>query len=197
LWPGEFVLGYPTQIRTPDPDADEEGENQKPGPISTSGPAWTADGSYLVFRRLRQDVAGFHRFLADAAAEQGVSIEQFGAKLVGRYPSGAPLERTEDTPKRVDTTKADPSRADPAVLDPLSINNFEFAEDDADGKVVPRAAHIRKAYPRDEKTPTGREADTQTHRIIRRRPAHPPAPTPTGACCSSGISRRSSGSSSS
>jgi Dyp-type peroxidase family len=168
LWPGEFVLGYPTQIRTPDPNAEEEGENQQPGPISTSGPAWTADGSYLVFRRLRQDVAGFRRFLADAAARQGVSKERLGAKLVGRYPSGAPLERTEDTPKGVDTTKADPSRRDPTVLDPRKINNFEFAEDDADGKVVPRAAHIRKAYPRDEKTPTGGEADTQTHRILRR-----------------------------
>ena len=33
---------------------------------------------------------------------------------------------------------------------------------------MPRAAHIRKAYPRDSRTPTGGEADTQTHRILRR-----------------------------
>jgi Dyp-type peroxidase family len=167
LWPGEFVLGYPTQIRTPDPDADEKGENQQPGPISRSGPAWTADGSYLVFRRLRQDVAGFHQFLADAAADQGVTVEQFGAKLVGRYASGAPLERTEDARKGFDPSKADPSVKDPTILDARRVNNFEFG-DDEDGKLVPRAAHIRKAYPRDEKTPTGGEADTQTHRIIRR-----------------------------
>jgi Dyp-type peroxidase family len=167
LWPGEFVLGYPTQIRTPDPDAEEEGENERPGPISTSGPAWTADGSYLVFRRLRQDVAGFHEFLADAADRQGVSKERFGAKLVGRYPSGAPLERTEDEPKGFDPSKADPSIKDSSILQPTKINNFEFG-DDEDGKLVPRAAHIRKAYPRDEKTPTGGEADTQTHRLIRR-----------------------------
>jgi Dyp-type peroxidase family len=167
LWPGEFVLGYPTQIRSPDPDAEEKSENQKPGPISTSGPAWTADGSYLVFRRLRQDVAGFHRFLADTAERQGVSVERLGAKLVGRYPSGAPLERTEDQPKGFDPSRADPSVKDSSVLDPRKINNFEFG-DDEDGKLVPRAAHIRKAYPRDEKTPTGGEADTQTHRILRR-----------------------------
>ena len=167
LWPGEFVLGYPTQIRTPDPDAEEEGENHQPGPISTSGPAWTADGSYLVFRRLRQDVAGFHRFLADTADRQGVSKERLGAKLVGRYPSGAPLERTEDEPKSFDPSKADPSVKDPSIFEPRKINDFEFGDDD-DGKLVPRAAHIRKAYPRDEKTPTGGEADTQTHRIIRR-----------------------------
>jgi Dyp-type peroxidase family len=167
LWPGEFVLGYPTQIPKPDPDAEEEGENQQPGPRSRSGPPWTADGSYLVFRRLRQDVPGFHHFLAEAAAEQGVSVEQFGAKLVGRYPSGAPLERTEDQPERVDPSKADPSVKDRTILEATRINNFEFGEDEG-GDLVPRAAHIRKAYPRDARTPTGGEADTQTHRILRR-----------------------------
>jgi len=121
-----------------------------------------------VFRRLRQDVAGFRRFVAGAAADQGVSTERLGAKLVGRYASGAPLERTEDAPEDFDPTKADPSRKNPGILDPKKINNFEFAGDDADGRLVPRAAHIRKAYPRDERTPTGGEADTQTHRILRR-----------------------------
>ena len=167
LWPGEFVLGYPTQIATPEP-GDKDGANGNPGPISRSDPAWTVDGSYLVFRRLRQDVAGFRRFVAGAADGQGVSTERLGAKLVGRYPSGAPLERTEDAPKGSDPSKADPSRRDPTVLDPKKINNFEFAPDDTTGELVPRAAHIRKAYPRNEKTPTGGEADTQTHRILRR-----------------------------
>jgi hypothetical protein len=121
-----------------------------------------------VFRRLRQDVAGFRNFLAGAATDQGVSVERLGAKLVGRYPSGAPLERTADAAKSFDPSKADPSRKDPTILDARKISNFEFADDDADGKLVPRAAHIRKAYPRDENTPTGGEADTQTHRIMRR-----------------------------
>jgi Dyp-type peroxidase family len=187
LWPGEFVLGYPTQIRTPAPD-DEEGGNEQPGPISVSGPAWTADGSYLVFRRLRQDVAGFHRFLADAAQAQGLTTDQLGAKLVGRYPSGAPLERTADQPEGFDPSTGDPSRDDPGLLDEMRVNNFEFAEDDGDGTLVPRAAHIRKVYPRDSRTPTGLEADTQTHRILRRgipfgQSFHDgtPADSPTGA----------------
>jgi Dyp-type peroxidase family len=167
LWPGEFVLGYPTQIPTPDSRRGEDA-NTGPGPISQSGPAWTTDGSYLVFRRLRQDVAGFRSFVARAASEQRVSTERLGAKLVGRYPSGAPLERTEDAPKDFDPSKGDPSRANTSILDATKINNFEFAPDDTGGRLVPRAAHIRKAYPRNERTPTGGEADTQTHRILRR-----------------------------
>src|SRR5262249_50855566 len=144
LWPGEFVIGYPTQIRKPDPKADQKGENQNPGPRSTSGPAWTVDGSYLVFRRLRQDVPGFHPLLAQGAAQEGLTVEQFGAKLVGSYRSGAPLERTKDQPERFDPSKGDPSVKDGAILDPKHINNFEFGDDVA-GKLVPRAAHIRKA----------------------------------------------------
>ena len=165
LWPGEFVLGYPTQVRTPDPD--DGSENESPGPVSTSGPDWTVDGSYLVFRRLRQDVAGFRHFVAQAAGAQGLSEDQMGAKLVGRYPSGAPLAATELLPG-VDTTAGDPSVDTPELLDPEHINDFEFAEDDPEGLVVPRGAHIRKVYPRDDRTTTGREADTQTHRILRR-----------------------------
>lgn len=165
LWPGEFVLGYPGQI--PEPESADEPENESPGPVSASGPAWTADGSYLVFRRLRQDVPGFRQFVSDAAAAQGLTEDQMGAKFVGRYKSGAPLERTEDQPDDLDTTAADPSIADPSILDETRVNHFEFG-DDVDGLVVPRAAHIRKAYPRDDTTPTGAEADTQTHRLLRR-----------------------------
>ena len=42
LWPGEFVLGYPTQIPTPDPKSGESG-NGNPGPISRSGRTNWAD----------------------------------------------------------------------------------------------------------------------------------------------------------
>ena len=166
LWPGEFVLGHPTQIAEEHPDH-PNGVNPDPGPEARNGPSWTADGSYLVFRRLNQDVAGFRAFLSETARTQGLSAEQLGAKIVGRYPSGAPLEHTEDQPVGLDTTSGDPSVADPALLDDTRINNFEFG-DDQEGAVVPRAAHIRKTYPRDDATPTGGESDTQTHRLLRR-----------------------------
>ena len=153
LWPGEFVLGYPGQPGV--------GGGEAAGPITRSGPEWTANGSYLVVRRLRQDVAAFRAFLADTAAQQGVTQDLAGARMVGRYKSGAPLSLTgEDS--------VDPGISDRALLADDRINNFEFHEDDPDGELVPLSAHIRKVYPRDEPTEDGGEEDTQTHRILRR-----------------------------
>ena len=113
-----------------------------------------------------------------------------GAKLVGRYKSGVPLEKTEDEkaliaasklPANFDSTKGDPSGAVATALgvtlgtkpnegnlaeDRRLNNHFEFGEDK--GAIVARAAHIRKAYPRDEDRPDGDENDSQVHRIMRR-----------------------------
>jgi Dyp-type peroxidase family len=177
VFPGEFLLGYPRMRRPPaaarstrcpkGPATTRRANFSEGGAVAASGPEWTVNGSYLVFRRLRQDVPAFHRFTAELAQRAGISAELAGAKIVGRYPSGAPLERIEDLEATVDTEAEDPSIADPSILGRDRINDFEFA-DDADGALVPRAAHIRKTYPRDEATPGGGEADTQTHRILRR-----------------------------
>lgn len=197
LWPGAFVLGYPGQKGPPQPPTPLPGPPYNPPPqplVSTTsevptepgevtqvGPAWTVDGSFLVFRRLRQDVAAFNEFVDKAATEDGVATGLLGAKLVGRYKSGCPLQHTKDEDAGLDTQIADPSLADPTLLDDEKINNFEYAGD-PDGNIVPRGSHIRKVYPRDESTPGGGEADTQTHRIIRRgiaygAPYDPGAPT--------------------
>jgi Dyp-type peroxidase family len=153
VWPGEFVLGYPTQAGAGQPIS-------VPGPISVAGPGWTKNGSFLVLRRLRQDVAGFWAFVNKTAAQAGISQDLAGAKLVGRYKSGAPLETTGDQSK-------DPGLRDPSLLTDANINNFTYATD-PNGSVVPLAAHVRKANPRDETTNHAGLADTLTHRIIRR-----------------------------
>jgi Dyp-type peroxidase family len=168
LHPGEFVLGYPKQI--PTPQEGEDGPNPKPGPTSESGPYWTKDGSYLVFRRLSQDVKAFRNSVQELAKAAGLDTAVMGAKLVGRYRSGAPLEKTEEQGKKgIDPTLKDPSIDDPELLKGEKINRFEYVED-PDGKIVPRAAHIRKAYPRDQKGGAGSssESETQTHRLLRR-----------------------------
>jgi Dyp-type peroxidase family len=198
LWPGEFVLGYPTQLKHPNPPAPippppNYGSGEAPPPISASdiptepgpvvvdGPSWATDGSYLVFRRLRQDVPGFAVLVNATTAQEQTPTALIGAKLVGRYKSGCPLERTPDEPAALDPQVADPSIADPSLLDDAKINNFEY-DRDPEGALVPRAAHIRKVYPRNEQTPGGGEADTQTHRLLRRgiafgQPYDPGAPS--------------------
>ena len=170
LWPGEFVIGYPTQI--PTAEVGRDGPNRQAGTISQSGPAWTLNGSYLVFRRLAQNVPAFKSHVASLAAAQGIHVDLMGAKLVGRYKSGCPIEARKFHPGRFAPSSTDPANNQPELADNDTLNNnFEFG-DDADGAVCPLAAHIRKAYPRDEVTllaaPDNSEADTQTHRLLRR-----------------------------
>jgi Dyp-type peroxidase family len=169
LWPGEFILGYPTQIAKA--AAGESGLNTHAGPVSKSGPAWTADGSYLVFRRLAQDVPAFTQQLQTLSAQTGLPVPLLGAKLVGRYKSGCPLEEREFHTASPAQSPVDPGVAAPALADSDTVNNhFEFGDDPA-GAVCPLAAHIRKAYPRDERTQNkadDSESSTQTHRLLRR-----------------------------
>lgn len=159
LHAGEFIFGYPTQIGQPDPN--HEGLNLNLGETSIAGPAWATNGSYLVFRRLRQDVKGFHAFVkSTAAALSGsnsafatLTAEKFGAKLVGRWASGAPIVNNPD--------RDNPNNATDV--------NFEFEGKDAQGLRCPFAGHIRKAYPRDtERGSFINESATQTHRLLRR-----------------------------
>jgi Dyp-type peroxidase family len=98
-------------------------------------------GSYLVFRKLEQDVAGFkaaEAALADAqqrAAAAAAFIpapdrELAGAMMVGRFEDGSPV-----------IDNAAPSGADPA-------NDFNYSADPA-GRKCPLHAHVRKSNPRD------------------------------------------------
>jgi Dyp-type peroxidase family len=145
----EFVVGYPRQGSPTSDPADD--------PLSPQ-PEWTLNGSYLVFRRLRQDVKGFRDFLAIEAAKQNMSVDLFGAKLVGRYRSGAPLEGAGNAAE-------DPGSTNPEVLHKARINTFGYSTD-PQGTQVPRAAHIRKAYPRDQHV-SGKELGERP-RILRR-----------------------------
>jgi Dyp-type peroxidase family len=171
LHAGEFIFGYPTQIGEPDRDENGkaiEGLNVKPGDIATAGPTWATNGSYLVFRRLRQDVKGFHAFLKATAtmlstqnpAFAGMTPEKLGAKLVGRWASGAPIVKA-------------PDRDNPELTNDLDFE-FEGENDDPQGFKCPFAGHIRKAYPRDTTRPLDseepfiNESATQTHRLLRR-----------------------------
>ena len=187
---GEFLVGHPDQdghisgqpIAVTPPEPGQPGYGQPTPPPQPALPDWTTDGAFVVYRRLRQDVGGFNTFVAQKAAELGVAPEQLAAKLMGRWQSGAPMERVPGLPKAIDPAAADPSGAHPAVLDDQHVNNFAYQQQDADGHSVPRAAHIRKANPRDEEPPGKHESDR--HRILRRGvpygPEFQPTETPYG-----------------
>jgi Dyp-type peroxidase family len=151
---GEFVVGYPRQ-------GPAVAKSSTPGPADdplSPQPKWTRNGSYLVFRRLRQDVKGFRDFLATEAARRESSVDLIGAKLVGRYRSGAPLVGA-------DNAAEDPGTTNPEVLDKARINAFGYSAD-PQGTQVPRAAHVRKVYPRDHEA-SSKEL-SERPRIIRR-----------------------------
>ena len=165
LWPGEFVLGYPgqdDQLDADDPDF------ARPGDVVAPPVPFMDRGSFLVFRRLAQQVPEFDasvRALAkQTAGTDTASAELLGAQLVGRWKSGAPLV--------LSPVKDDLSLAEGTPRE----NDFEFG-DDREGVRCPWAAHVRKAYPRDDvrhsTTPTQVQVDhaeafTQTHRMMRR-----------------------------
>lgn len=184
LHPGEFVLGYPTQIPHAEAGPDPDSPNPCQGPLSGDGlPAWVENGSFLVFRRLAQDVKGFRDAVSQSAAALGITTDLMGAKLVGRYVSGAPLEalKFQAGTGGYEPPMTDPGieTANPALANSNALNNaFEYGED-VNGSIVPLAAHIRKAYPRDHvpfkggapssnKEQADAESFTQTHRLLRR-----------------------------
>ncbi|MEH1818796.1 MAG: Dyp-type peroxidase [Nostoc sp.] len=177
LWPGEFVFGYEGQ------NNDAKTLEDSKGQVVSAGLHWANDGSYLVFRRLRQDVYKFHDFLHENAAELNTDPRKVSAKLIGRWPSGAPTVRTpeKDAPQLGDNDDANNDfefNGDDPPKDYFFKNDVVPPSKDATGLRCPFIAHTRKTYPRNDKTPEGggpgpeeidrSEVTTQTHRLLRR-----------------------------
>ena len=171
VWPGQFIAGWPRQNPS-DPLVPDDG-----GVF----PAWANNGSYLVCRRLNQDVMAFWDFAAEAGAEFGTDPVHFASMLVGRWPSGAPISRS---PNNDDLDLAG---------DEFAHNHFLFEDDSRDwtptrelldggypgdshprarsdifGQACPLAGHIRKVNPRDSGTDFGAAADTFMRLMLRR-----------------------------
>ena len=70
---------------TDDPPPAQEGY-QKLDPKQR--PKWMIDGSFLVFRKLEQDVKKYDELTKQFEAAHCTSPDQFGAKLMGRWKSG-------------------------------------------------------------------------------------------------------------
>jgi len=172
------VSGEAAGTPAPVPSAYDPTPQQPP---SMPLPSWARNGSFVVYRKLRQDVAAFQSSMEAQASAIGLTPAQLAAKVVGRWPSGAPLVKVPGCPAHVDPTATDPSVEHPAILKEGNINAFDFSKD-SEGTAVPRASHIRKMNPRADTLPDG---DTATkHRMVRRGitygPEFQPGETPYG-----------------
>ncbi len=97
-------------------------------------------GSFLVYRKLEQDVEGFNAKVSELAVnlelnanQQGkITKEDFaGALAVGRFKDGTPLVRS-----------------DVSLNEAPAFNNFMYEDTDKHGRQCPYHAHIRKSNPR-------------------------------------------------
>lgn len=153
---GEFIHGY----------ADEDGQ-------TVSGPAapLLRNGTYMVYRKLYQNVALFRRELYEEAGRYGETVrpeppldrdqlyELMAAKVVGRWRDGTAIELVERRTEADSRALGDEAREDPD-------NDFRYWDDDRSGFRCPKGAHIRRTNPRDA-LGWGAKMSTR-HRIIRR-----------------------------
>ena len=171
VWPGVFLLGHPAT--SPDPLI--------PGLSSPAVPDWTRNGSFLVFRRLRQDVGLFWRTMKQEAERlaglpgfAGVTDEILASRLVGRWTSGAPVNRVpggDDPALGSDSSANNHFRFDSdATALPLAsghVDTFPQSKADPAGITCPWAAHIRKVNTRDSGSDTGGRDSTYARRLLR------------------------------
>lgn len=144
--PGVIIMGYPG-----DPVLDD--------PNKVKRPSWTKDGSMLVFRKLEQSVIPFEDYLKKNGPrwrefipggdisppltdQQGSDL--FGARLIGRWKSGAPLAKC-------------PFKDDPVLaVDPNRNNDFDYvvrdnpniSPNEPSAYYCPFTIHTRKTAPR-------------------------------------------------
>jgi Dyp-type peroxidase family len=136
---GEFLLGH----------RDEAGE-LPPAPVPH---LLARNGTFLVHRKLHQNVATFRRYVERVGARYPGGAEKLAAKMVGRWRDGTPLVLSPHAP-------------DPAIAaDRRRLADFTY-RDDADGARCPLGAHIRRVNPRDAQGFDGRLVNR--HRLARR-----------------------------
>ena len=119
-----------------------------------------AFGSFLVFRKLQQDVVNFNAGVKDLATRLAADEALTGALVVGRFKDGTPVTlRPWDG------------------LGP--VNNFEYTTNDRVGNRCPFHAHIRKANQRGA-NPFLNSKEERSHRIVRRGVPYGVRPAPSG-----------------
>lgn len=134
LKPGLFLLGYETegtQLVEPFPEL--------------------KNGTFLVIRKLKQDIQAFNRFLNEQSKISGCTEDVLAAKLMGRYRSGVPLVSNLSGIEESDMKK----------------NDFTY-KDDLSGHNCPLWSHIRRVNSRESGITNSGSVQPFRRRIIRR-----------------------------
>ena len=162
--PGEFIRGC-----EPEPESRD----------TANVPAWERYGSYLVLRKLEQDVELFWQQAqafadqlfpgaagATGAAKPSAAATFVAAKMVGRWPSGAALTVEVGSNVAPNVIPTDPGTVDDPPGSAFVLSQRDFSDDER-GSRCPLFAHSRKANPR---VPIDgvKPSDLRIHRIIRR-----------------------------
>jgi len=142
---GEFVFGHPDEAG---------GFPEAPGP-----PLFSRNGTYLVYRKLHENVGSFNALIEEEGKKFG-SKEWFAAKLSGRWRNGAPLVSfpTEEGANRFaaelgmlkgkvhnkTATEAETQRYRELQL---KLTAFDYTNDN-DGARCPFGSHTRRNNPR-------------------------------------------------
>jgi Dyp-type peroxidase family len=187
--PGEFVLGYRNdygddedkrRVYSESPSVSFADDPTNLLPVTRDGTRKDLgrNGTYLVYREMTQDVHAFWSYLAKQSRETGADpvakAIALGAKMVGRWPNGAPMTTSpaSDDPARRDENKF------------LYKKDRPEEQDDFIGVGCPRGAHIRRANPRDvlaleDRDDHAAEMMSRKHQMVRRgRPfGEPVSPT--------------------
>ncbi|KAK7681876.1 hypothetical protein QCA50_015225 [Cerrena zonata] len=141
--PGVILMGYKG-----DPVFDNT------DPKVPKRPAWTKDGTFMVFRKLEQDVKGFRDYCKTNASRwkdfwpsgtvgkdltENEGADLWGARMIGRWKSGCPIDLS-------------PYRDNPNIAGNLDqVNNFDYSvqyETFPSQIRCPFVAHTRKTAPR-------------------------------------------------
>lgn len=157
---GEFILGYkdeydlvpstPRVYMLDDPLGYLPTHSQDPNYRDLG-----RNGSYMVFRQLKQDVYKFWDYIkAQATGKEDQVL--WASKMVGRWPNGCPFSQSIKQPQDLSKMHDD--------------NNFIFDNDNL-GQECPVGSHVRRMNPRHATFPNSEGhpvTEHTTHRILRR-----------------------------
>jgi len=153
---GEFLLGH----------TDEAQEI----PAAASPRAFTRNSTFMVYRKLHQNVGSFNRYIAETAeahakimgCTEEESRETIKAKMIGRWSNGVPL-MVAPTYREWKAFNARPDSAEKKQ----AYVDFKY-RDDPNGEKCPLTAHIRRTNTRDMLDPEKSSVLNNRRRLLRR-----------------------------